>query len=128
MPTEPRALAKFEQAASVEYAQLAPIATSIVFEKFIKPHIGQETNEGLLNELIPRIQIKLAAYEVILGKQKYLAGDVRHEISISEGDIVLMGSFLLQEVTLADLYHLPYLNVIFEDLNLGLDGRPNLQR
>jgi hypothetical protein len=47
---------------------------------------------------------------------------------VSEDYVVLMGSFLLQEVTLADLFHLPYGSVIFEDLNIGLDGRPNLQR
>ena len=35
----------------------------------------------------------------------------------------------MQEVTLADLFHLPYGSLLFEHLNLGgLDKRPNLQR
>ncbi len=48
---------------------------------------------------------------------------------VSEDDVVLMGSLLLQEVTLADLFHLPYGSLVFEQLKLGgLDKRPNLQR
>ena len=40
-----------------------------------------------------------------------------------------MGSFLTQEVTLADLFHLPSGAVIFERLQYGgLDKRPNLHR
>ena len=35
----------------------------------------------------------------------------------------------LQEVTLADLFHLPYGSIIFDQLQLGgLDKRPNVQR
>jgi glutathione S-transferase len=78
VPTEPRALAKFEQAASIEYAQFDPIASVIATEKVFKARYGQTTNEALVNELVPRLQNKLDGYEVILGKQKYLAGDVRH--------------------------------------------------
>jgi glutathione S-transferase len=129
VPTEPRTLAKYEQAASVEYAQFDPVASGIASEKIFKPHYGQATNEALVTELVARLEIKLNGYEVILGKQKYLAGDVRHARRVSEDDVLLMGSFLLQEVTLADLYHLPYGSVIFENLKLGgLDGRPNIQR
>jgi glutathione S-transferase len=108
VPTEPRALAKFEQAASVEYAQFDPVVSAIVSEKIFKPRYGQTTNEALVTELVARLEIKLSGYEVILGKQKYLAGD---------------------ELTLADLFHLPYGSLLFDTLNLGgLEGRPNLQR
>jgi len=107
VPTEPRALAKFEQAASVEYSQFDPIASAIASEKIFKPRYGQATNEALVNELVLRFENKLNVYEVILGKQKYLAGD---------------------DVTLADLFHLPYGSLLFEHLKIGLDGRPNLQR
>ncbi|KAI9435096.1 glutathione transferase [Lactarius indigo] len=100
VPTEPRARAKFEQAASVEYSQFDPIASTIAFEK--------ETNEALVTELVDRLNLKLDGYEAILGKQKYLAGN---------------------EITLADLYHLPYGTIVFENLNLGrLEERPNLQK
>ena len=92
MPTEPRARAKFEQAASIEYAQFDPIASTIASEKVFKPHYGEVTNEALVTELVGRLEIKLDAYEAILSKQKYLAGDVRHARSVSGGDIVLIFS------------------------------------
>ena len=76
VPTEPRAVAKYEQACSVEYAQWDPIASTIVMEKVFKPQYGGTTNEALVAELIPRLEIKLDGYEAILSKQKYLAGDV----------------------------------------------------
>jgi hypothetical protein len=42
---------------------------------------------------------------------------------------MLMDLTRLQEVTLADLYHLPYGKWVFVDLGLGdLDKRPNLKR
>ncbi|KAH9977470.1 glutathione S-transferase [Russula compacta] len=108
VPTEPRARAKFEQAASIEYAQFDPIASGIAKERVFKQFYGQTPNEERVKELIPLLEAKLDGYEAILGKQKYLAGD---------------------EVTVADLYHLPTGSIIFEQLQLGgLDKRPNVQR
>jgi len=108
IPAEPRAYAKFEQAASVEYCQFDPIAGSILVEKVFKPRRGIPTNEERVNELIPQLERKLDAYDTILGGQKYLAGD---------------------ELTLADLYHLPYGTAIFEQLKVvSLENRPNVQR
>ncbi|KAF8265883.1 glutathione S-transferase [Lactarius quietus] len=108
IPTEPRQLAVFEQAASVEYSQFDPIVSGIAAEKVFKPRYGKATNEAAVTELLERLEIKLNAYEVILGKQKYLAGN---------------------EVTFADISHLPYGSIVFENLGLGgLDKRPNLQR
>jgi glutathione S-transferase len=78
VPTDPRAVAKFEQAASIEYAQFDPIASVISYEKVVKPRFGQQTNEALVAELVARLEIKLNGYEAILSKQKYLAGDVRY--------------------------------------------------
>ena len=86
VPTEPRAVAKYEQACSIEYAQWDPIVSTIAAEKVFKPHFGQ-TNEALVAELIPRLEIKLDGYEAILSKQKYLAGDVSGAKELSEDDI-----------------------------------------
>ncbi|KAI9452202.1 glutathione S-transferase [Russula earlei] len=108
IPTEPKAYAKFEQAASVEYGQFDPIAVELSNEKIYKQFRGQTTNEEHVKGLISRLESKLDGYEVLLSKQNYLAGD---------------------EVTLADLFFLPYGRVIFERLELGnLDRRPNVQR
>jgi len=108
IPTEPKARAKFEQAASVEYAQFEPIASGILVEKVFKQFRGLTANEERVKELVPQLEAKLDGYEAILSKQKYLAGD---------------------EVTLADLFHLPHCNLVFEQLGYGgLDKRPNVQR
>ena len=77
MPTEPLAVAKFEQAASVEYAQFDPVAGLIAYEKLFKKFFGMETNKALVTELLARLETKLDGYEAILSKQQYLAGDVR---------------------------------------------------
>ena len=77
IPTDPKARAKFEQAASIEYSQFAPIAGPIIFERMVKPRIGLTTNEERAKELIAQLESKLDGYDAILGRQKYLAGDVR---------------------------------------------------
>ena len=77
IPSDPKAHAKFEQAASIEYSHFDPLASGIAREKVFKPLFGQETNEKLVQELATQLENKLDAYEVILGKQKYLAGNVR---------------------------------------------------
>ena len=46
-----------------------------------------EGDDTIISKLTTTLEIVLAAYETILSKQKYLAGD---------------------ELTLADLHHLPY--------------------
>jgi glutathione S-transferase len=53
------------------------------------------------------LQDKLEVYEKILSKQKYLAGD---------------------EVTLADLFHLPYATLISATGSDAIDKRPNVSR
>jgi hypothetical protein len=41
----------------------------------------------------------------------------------------MLMDYVVQEITLADLFHLPHGAVIFEQLKLGnLDKRPNVQR
>jgi glutathione S-transferase len=49
--------------------------------------MGRPTDEALVAELAKTLEAKLAGYEAILSKHKYLAGD---------------------EITLADLSHLPH--------------------
>ncbi|KAI0298226.1 glutathione S-transferase [Russula brevipes] len=108
IPTEPRARARFEQAASVEYAQFDPIASNIFKETVLKQIFGQPIDEERVKAQLPLLEGKLDGYEAILSKQKYLAGD---------------------ELTLADLFHLPYGSVVFDRLGYGgLDKRPNVAR
>jgi len=108
IPTEPKAHAKFEQAASIESANFDPIASGIAKEKVFKPRWGGVTDEKHVEELVGQLEGKLDGYEIILSKQKYLAGD---------------------NLTVADLFHLPYGSMVFEQLGYGnLDKRPNVKR
>ncbi|ESZ91656.1 putative Glutathione S-transferase [Sclerotinia borealis F-4128] len=85
---DPKAYGLFEQACSIEQNYFDAEAFGLWFEKFIKPARGLgATNEENVQKHIQTLDKNLAAYEQILSKQKYLAGD---------------------EFTLADLYHLPH--------------------
>jgi len=107
IPTDPKAQAKFEQAASVEYAQLEPISGGLIEEKVVKQFLGQTTDEGRVKALVVQLEDKLDIIDAILSKQKYLAGDI----------------------TLADLFIIPTLALIFELLGLGnLEKRLHIQR
>jgi len=103
-----QAFAKFEQAASVEYTNFDPSAATLTFEKVFKPMRGLSTDEAAASKLVETLNAKLDAYETILSQQKYLAGN---------------------EITLADLFHLPYGYML--DTHAGYDffkTRPNVAR
>ncbi|KAJ7256251.1 glutathione S-transferase [Mycena rebaudengoi] len=87
VPTDLKGKALFEQAASNEYSNFDPFSSKAVSEAVFRPMMGFETNKAQLEESLKMLSATLDVYEAILGKQKYLAGD---------------------EVTLADLFHLPY--------------------
>ncbi|KAJ7702561.1 glutathione S-transferase, partial [Mycena olivaceomarginata] len=92
VPTDSRGKALFEQAASIEYSNFDPFCSKAVTEmgvQAVRPMGGQASNKAVFDELIETLSAKLDAYETILGNQRYLAG-------------------ISQEVTLADLFHLPY--------------------
>ncbi|KAJ7205907.1 glutathione S-transferase [Mycena rebaudengoi] len=83
VPTDLKGKALFEQAASTEYSNFDPFSSRAL----ARPMMGMETNKANLEENLKTLSAKLDVYEAILGKQKYLAGN---------------------EVTLVDLFHLPY--------------------
>ncbi|KAL6306944.1 glutathione transferase [Sparassis latifolia] len=84
--TDLHALAKFEQAASIELTNFEPFAHGIAAERVFKPRGGGVTDEKLVADYVASLKSKLDVYDVILSKSKYLAGDL----------------------TLADLFHVPY--------------------
>ncbi|KIJ60368.1 hypothetical protein HYDPIDRAFT_117277 [Hydnomerulius pinastri MD-312] len=107
IPTNPKELAFFEQAASIELSNFEPHAYGVCFEKVFKLRRGLQTDEAALAKHLETLNAKLDAYEVILSKQKYLAGDY---------------------VTLADLYHLPF-GMMVEGLGYDVfQRRPNVAR
>ncbi|KAJ6538086.1 glutathione S-transferase [Mycena capillaripes] len=87
IPTELKAKALFEQAASIEFANFEPYVQTIYFETSLKPMLKIPVDQAGLDRAISELSAKLDVYEIILGKQKYLAGD---------------------ELTLADLFHIGF--------------------
>ncbi|KAG1831944.1 glutathione S-transferase [Suillus subalutaceus] len=110
IPSDPKAEALFEQAASIEAFNFTAFVAPIIAEKVFNPYFGLPPNEERVSELLASLLPKLDAYDFILSKQKYLAGD---------------------SVTLADLAHLPYGTAFYElgaDFAEVFDSRPNLVR
>ncbi|KAF5374480.1 hypothetical protein D9615_009067 [Tricholomella constricta] len=87
IPDDIKGKALFEQAASVEASNFDAYAAKAVAEVIFKPFFGQTPDQAVFQELIKQLGLRLDAYEVILSKQKYVAGD---------------------NFTLADIFHLPY--------------------
>lgn len=107
LPTDPTAIAFFEQAASIETSNYEPFVSGLAWELKFTMWFGGKTDEARAKSLQGQLSAKLDVYDAILGKQKYLAGN---------------------DITLADLFHLPYGAVI---LDIGLDefsSRPNVAR
>ncbi|KAG2031204.1 glutathione S-transferase [Suillus americanus] len=110
IPVDPKAEALFEQAASIEAFNFTAFVVPIISEKVFKPYRGLQPNEERVSELLASLQPKLDAYDLILSKQKYLAGN---------------------SVTLADLAHLPYGTAFYglgADFAEVFDSRPNFAR
>lgn len=107
LPTDPTAFAFFEQAASIETSNYEPFVSGLAWELKFTMWFGGKTDEARAKSLQGQLSAKLDVYDAILGKQKYLAGN---------------------DITLADLFHLPYGAVL---LDIGLDefsSRPNVAR
>ncbi|KAH6913539.1 glutathione S-transferase [Coprinopsis sp. MPI-PUGE-AT-0042] len=105
--TDIKKKAIFEQAASVETANFDAHAATAVFEKLFKPFFGLPADIPAFDAHIKKLEGKLDVYDKILSKQKYLAGD---------------------ELTLADLFHLPYAALLINDGSKVISDRPNVAR
>ncbi|KAJ6605431.1 glutathione S-transferase [Mycena vulgaris] len=105
IPQEPKANALFEQAAAVEITNFDPSASKAGFELFMRK-LGMPGDQTVIDAQSVILDKKLDAYDVILGKHRYLAGE---------------------SLTLADLFHLPYAPLVA----LGGDimtRKPNVAR
>ncbi|KAJ7653029.1 glutathione S-transferase [Mycena rosella] len=107
IPTDPKKNALFEQAASVELTSFDPSASMVGFETRAKPRMGLKTDQTVIDKEIATLDKMLAVYDTILAKQKYLAGD---------------------ELTLADLFHLPYAPLLATTGSDVMTRRPNVSR
>ncbi|KAJ7495467.1 thioredoxin-like protein [Mycena latifolia] len=108
IPTEPKANAIFEQAASAELTNFEPAASKLAWETVIKEGFtGQKPDKAIVDEQFAILDKKLDAYNAILGKTKYLAGD---------------------SITLADLFHIPYAPIITAGGSDIMTRKPNVAR
>jgi hypothetical protein len=86
-PATARAVAHLEQAAAIEACEFTPLAQGIAVQRHFNPAFGKPCDEARVGELAGDLAAKMAGYERLLTKSRYLASD---------------------EVTLADLLHLAY--------------------
>ncbi|KAF8496316.1 glutathione S-transferase [Gautieria morchelliformis] len=107
VPTEAKAKALFEQAASIESSNFEVYALPAVFEKVFKPYFNLTPDQATFDALIAKLDAKLQAYDTILGKQKYLAGN---------------------ELTMADLFHLPLGTLVGFAGSDVMTSKPNVAR
>ncbi|EFC45992.1 predicted protein [Naegleria gruberi] len=108
IPTELKALGLFEQGASIETAYFDSNASGLVFEKLFKGMMGYgAADEARVKQLSEKLALNLDSYERVLAKQEFIGGN---------------------QFTLADLYHLPYGNLLFA-IGLGnlLLDRPHVK-
>ncbi|KAF8896024.1 glutathione S-transferase [Infundibulicybe gibba] len=107
VPTDPKELALFEQAVSIESENFHPSASGAVRENIIKPMKGGTSDPEVFKQHITMLAAKLTGYDAILGRQKYLAGDT---------------------LTLADLFHLPYGSMLKLAGSDIMESQPNVHR
>ncbi|KAG6839920.1 hypothetical protein C0991_010364 [Blastosporella zonata] len=107
IPTDLKENALFEQAASNEQSNFDSSAAAAVYETVFKPYHGQTPDPAVFDALIKKLDAKLDVYDTILSKQKYVAGD---------------------ELTLADLFHLPYGTMLATAGSNIMESKPNVDR
>jgi len=105
IPTGLKAQAIHSQAIFVEIAHFNEYAEKAVAEKIFKPWRGLTPDEKVFQDHIANLSVKLDIYNDILGRQKYIAGN---------------------EVTLADLSHLPYGSLLAQAGSDIMSQKPNV--
>ncbi|KAJ7616990.1 glutathione S-transferase [Mycena polygramma] len=108
-PTDLKARALVEQAASFEFANFHPAATKVAMELLGKARRGLPVDHAVVAEGVTELSAKLDVYEVILGKHRFIAGD---------------------EFSLADIFHLGFAPLLAgtEADVMTKETRPNVAR
>ncbi|KAF8650297.1 hypothetical protein AX16_005305 [Volvariella volvacea WC 439] len=107
IPTGEKELAILDQAISAEITNFEFYAAPAVREKVIKPSRGLPNDINVYKQSIAALDAKLDGYEAILSKQKYVAGN---------------------ELTIADLFHLPFGSLLPDTGSDVVSKRPNFAR
>jgi glutathione S-transferase len=107
LPKDPKAYGLYEQAASVEAFNFHPYASKAVAENVFKKLRGLTPDPAVYEAAISTLDKNLDAYNTILGKQKYLAGN---------------------EITLADIFHVAYGSLVPAAGSNVIESKPNVDR
>ncbi|KAJ7190667.1 glutathione S-transferase [Mycena pura] len=99
--------ARFEQAASVELAHLYPAVLKVAAEVSAKQRQGLPVDQTVIDACLAEFPAKFDVYEGILGRHRYLAGE---------------------ELTLVDLFHLFYAQLLVGAEIMTRESRPNVTR
>ncbi|KAG6846640.1 hypothetical protein H0H93_012686 [Arthromyces matolae] len=105
--TDLKGIAHFEQVASVETSHFNPYAEGAISESVYKPFFGEKPDTTVYDGHIAKLGSKLDVYDAILSQQRYLAGE---------------------ELSLADLFHLPFANLLVQGGSKVIESRPNVAR
>ncbi|KAF9448595.1 glutathione S-transferase [Macrolepiota fuliginosa MF-IS2] len=107
IPTDVQGRALFEQAASIETSHFDAHVVPILVEGVLKKMRNLEPDKAKYEEAMIALASKLDVYEQILSKQRYLAGN---------------------ELTLADLFHIPFGDILPKAGCNAIQERPNVAR
>lgn len=106
-PGDYRAIGLFERACSMEYSQFYPIVERLIKEDIIIRLRGGSSDGNVTQVLKSRLEEKLDVYNAILSEQKYFAGS---------------------SITLADLFHIPELDLINKHYGYIISSRAHVNR
>ncbi|KAJ7688052.1 thioredoxin-like protein [Mycena rosella] len=108
VPTEPKANAIFEQAACAELTNFDPSVNKVVFETVLKLMFhGTAADAAVVEAQLAILEKKLDAYDVILSKHRYIAGE---------------------SLMLADLFHIPYAPLLATGGSDIMTQKPNVAK
>ncbi|KAJ7163025.1 glutathione S-transferase [Mycena filopes] len=112
IPTDAKPNALFEQAASIELTNFEPTGGKAGFIRRLTCGVhrkmrGVAPDAAVLDAQLEALDKKLDAYDAILGRHRYLAGET---------------------LTLADLFHLPYVSYVGLGGSNIMTRRPNVAR
>ncbi|KAJ5455715.1 glutathione S-transferase [Penicillium daleae] len=110
-PSDVRATALFEQAASIELTSFDPVANRLVFEECFKPRFFAEGDDSvdttLVASLRSRLLVVLDILDQILGNQSYMAGE---------------------DYSVVDLFYVPYMHHLTTSVWPSVfENRPHLK-
>ncbi|PPR06703.1 hypothetical protein CVT26_001369, partial [Gymnopilus dilepis] len=130
IPSELRAKALFEQAASSEVANFEFHASQLWKEVVKRLRVGQQPDAERVQQLLVELSSKMDVYDEILSKQRYLAGNVGHFSILLHCQLTRL---FPKNITLVDFFPLPYgfspmiegSGIIEHDI---IERRPHLNR